>query len=82
MEWVIGFIILFAVGGLVELFDRPGFRSKISAVFGWLAVGAFSVLAFCVIALSYVGVWIVYICIPTLLISAFLCWIFKPKNIE
>lgn len=80
MEWVIGIIIFILIGGLIELFDKKGFRSKLSAVFGWITLIATLIVIGCVVFLSYVGVWVIYIGVPTILISGFLWWLLLPKT--
>lgn len=80
MEWIIGIIILLLIGGLIELFEKKGFRTKLSAIFGWIALIALIVVIGCVAFLSYVGVWVIYIGVPTIIISGFLWWFIMPKN--
>lgn len=80
MAWIIGIIAILLIGGLIELFYEKGFRNKLSAFFGGIALIASLVLFVCIAFLSYVGVWVIYIGVPTALISGFFWWLFLPKN--
>lgn len=80
MEWIIGIIIFILIGGLIELFNHQGIRGKLSAIFGWIALISSLIVIGCMVFLSYVGVWVIYIGVPTILISSFLWWLVMPKN--
>ena len=80
MEWIIGIIIFILIGGLIELFDHQGTRGKLSAIFGWIALISSLIVIGCMVFLSYVGVWVIYIGVPIILISGFLWWLVMPKN--
>lgn len=56
------------------------FRLKVSDFFYKIMTIAIIILVLAVITLPYVGVYILYIGIPTFLISWFLGWLFDPEK--
>lgn len=59
-----------------ELLNNKGILGKLKSFFGWIALISGGILASAVLTLQYVGVYVVYICIPVCLVSFVLYLIF------
>ncbi len=55
-------------------------RVALSNFFGTIAWIAWGVLIFCIWLGQYIGVYILYVCIPTGIAATFLWWLFCPKD--
>lgn len=80
MEIAIGIVaFIIVIGFIYELMISIPFRAKVRKLSGWITIISWGILIGCVTVLQYVGVYIIYVCLPVGVISA-IFWLYLWKN--